>query len=126
MDRKRVIGEVASRHGVKLEEDDPAFLLVTMAEMMLKEAENQFAAATQKAIAQYEEAADRVQRSAGQTFAMAVRNSVRSISQEQSGSTSGYDPQVGPAGFQLRRTTLRWQFIAWALVFALGFAAGRV
>ena len=36
-DRKRMIGEVAARHGIRLEEDDPAFLLVTLAELAMQE-----------------------------------------------------------------------------------------
>ena len=40
MDRKRIIGEVAARHGVLLEEDDPAFLLVTIAEIALRDAQS--------------------------------------------------------------------------------------
>ena len=39
MDRKRIIGEVAARHGLLLEEDDPAFLLVTIAEIALRDAQ---------------------------------------------------------------------------------------
>jgi hypothetical protein len=61
MDRKRVIGEVAARHGVRLEEDDPAFLLVTIAEISLRDAHAEFVGAVQKSIAEQEAAGERIQ-----------------------------------------------------------------
>lgn len=42
MDVNRVIGEVAARHGVRLDPDDPALVLVTVAEIMLEEAREEF------------------------------------------------------------------------------------
>ena len=51
MDRKRIIGEVAARHGVLLEEDDPAFLLVTIAEIALRDAQAEFLDVVRRTIA---------------------------------------------------------------------------
>src|SRR4051794_16435075 len=68
MDRKRIIGEVAARHGVRLEEDDPAFMLVTIAELALKDAQQDFLNASALQINVFEKALERVQRLAGESL----------------------------------------------------------
>ncbi|MBX7135078.1 MAG: hypothetical protein K1X67_20625 [Fimbriimonadaceae bacterium] len=73
MDRKRVIGEVAARHGVRLEEDDPAFLLVTIAEIALRDAQVEFVDAVRKSIADHEAAAERLQTRLGVTLGELMR-----------------------------------------------------
>src|SRR4051794_37340703 len=65
MDRKRIIGEVAARHGVRLEEDDPALILVTIAELALKDAQQEFLAAAAVQVQAFEKAMERMQRITG-------------------------------------------------------------
>ena len=49
MDVNRVIAEVAARHRVRLDPDDPALVLVTVAELMLAEARSEFRVAVRDA-----------------------------------------------------------------------------
>ena len=49
MDVNRVIAEVAARHRVRLDPDDPALVLVTVAELMLAEAGADFRVAVREA-----------------------------------------------------------------------------
>src|SRR4051812_12271291 len=65
MDRKQIIGEVAARHGIRLDEDDPAFILVTIAELTLKDAQQEFLAASALHILAFEKALERTQRPTG-------------------------------------------------------------
>jgi hypothetical protein len=76
MDRKRIIGEVAARHGVRLEEDDPAFLLVTIAEIALRDAQAELLEAVRRTIADQEAAADRLQKSIGEALGKAIRRAL--------------------------------------------------
>ena len=76
MDRKRIIGEVAARHGVLLEEDDPAFLLVTIAEIALRDAQSEFLDVVRRTIADQEEAAERMQKSIGETLGNSIRRAL--------------------------------------------------
>jgi hypothetical protein len=76
MDRKRIIGEVAARHGVLLEEDDPAFLLVTIAEIALRDAQSEFLDVVRRSIADQEEAAERMQKSIGETLGNSIRRAL--------------------------------------------------
>lgn len=68
MDVNRVIGEVAARHGVRLDPDDPALVLVTVAEMMLAEAREEFLASARRATAEFVDAAGRVQEVVGNSI----------------------------------------------------------
>jgi hypothetical protein len=79
MDHKRVIGEVAARHGIRLEEDDPAFVLVTIAEVALRDAQNEFIAAATKSIADQEAAVERIQIRLGETLAQSVRWALQDV-----------------------------------------------
>src|SRR5215470_300918 len=76
MDRKRIIGEVAAKHGVLLAEDDPAFLLVTIAEIALRDAQSEFLDTVRRTIAEQEEAAERMQRSIGETLGNSIRRAL--------------------------------------------------
>jgi PAB1-binding protein PBP1 len=73
MDRKRVIGEVAARHGVRLEEDDPAFLLVTIAEIALRDAQAEFVQVIRRSIAEQEAAGERIQTRMGEALGDLMR-----------------------------------------------------
>jgi hypothetical protein len=76
MDRKRIIGEVAAKHGVLLAEDDPAFLLVTIAEVALRDAQSEFLDTVRRTIAEQEEAAERMQKSIGETLGNSIRQAL--------------------------------------------------
>ena len=76
MDRKRIIGEVAARHGVLLAEDDPAFLLVTIAEIALRDAQNEFLDVVRRTIADQDDAAERMQKSIGETLGNSIRRAL--------------------------------------------------
>lgn len=84
MDTKRIIGEVAARHGVRLDEDDPALVLVTISELMLREAREEFVESVRQATAEFVEAADQVQKRAGAEFARQVQDAVRQRSDQGS------------------------------------------
>jgi hypothetical protein len=79
-DRKRMIGEVAARHGIRLEEDDPAFLLVTLAELAMQDAQGEFLAAVGQATVEYEQSAERIQKRIGESLAKAVSGALRGSS----------------------------------------------
>ncbi len=95
MDRKRIIGEVAAKHGVLLAEDDPAFLLVTIADQ--------------------EEAAERMQKSIGETLG----NSIRRALSEGGG-------VVPPRPVHLRWRVVFFGALFGLLLFAAGFAIGAM
>ena len=126
-DRKRLIGGVVARHGIRLEEDDPAFLLVTLAELTLKDAQDQFANATRKMISEYEEAAQRVQEAAGRSFATAVRTQLDLSPQAWLDWPLSRGPDAQRSIDRIRNSLERWHLLLGAIaMFASGFAVGRL
>ena len=113
MDRKRIIGEVAAKHGVLLEEDDPAFLLVTIAEMALRDAQAEFLDVVRRTIADQEEAAERMQKSIGETLGNSIRRAL---------SEGGADTARQPSRCRRRRALFGVLF--GLLSFVAGFALG--
>ena len=129
MDRKHMIGEVAARYGIRLEEDDPAFLLVTLAELMLRDAQDQFAAATRTAIAEYEEAAERVQERAGRAMAVTVRHTLHSdktSAHEGSMAAPVTNAAIGMERQRRRYDGAAWPALAGVVLFLSGVAVGRM
>src|SRR5262245_8436468 len=128
MDRKRMIGEVAARHGIRLEEDDPAFVLVTLAELMLKDAQDEFAAVVRKSIGEYEEAAERVQERAGHALAVAVRYALHSDKISDEGCTLSPPLQgaIRPARRRGRYNAAARSALVGLVTFLLGLATGRM
>jgi hypothetical protein len=115
MDRKRIIGEVAARHGVILTEDDPAFLLVTIAEIALRDAQTDFLDVVRRTIADQEEAAERLQETMGETLG----NSIRRVLNE-GGTVSP------PRPAQLRGRVVFFGALFALLLLAVGFALGAM
>ncbi len=115
MDRKRIIGEVAARHGVLLAEDDPAFLLVTIAEIALRDAQSDFLDVVRRTIADQEEVAERMQKSIGETLGSSIRRALRE------GGTV-----LPPRPVHLRERVVFFGAVFGLLLFAAGFALGAM
>ena len=73
LDRKRLIGKVAERHGIQVSEDDPVFYLLSLNEFWLEEATQDIVAKIQNAGRDFEAAFDRVQQRAGQFLAQQTK-----------------------------------------------------
>lgn len=73
IDRKRLIGEVAARHGIRLDDDDPAFVLVTLAEGMLETARHEMETTIRHETAEFIRAAEQIQVSFGANLAVAQK-----------------------------------------------------
>jgi len=64
LDFKRIIAEVAARHGMLVRQDDPAMLLVTMNEVVLQQVIGSIEARTEEIVAGMEEGFRSAQRQA--------------------------------------------------------------
>jgi len=74
MDRTaRLIGEVASRYGIRLDPDDPAFALVALNELVLEDAVEQLAARMKAVATDLERSAESVGLRAGIAVAEQIR-----------------------------------------------------
>ena len=73
VDVQRLIGTVAARHGILLKPDDAAFALVTINQLILEEVMAEMLGKVQHSVADFEEAAARVQARAGSLLAGEVK-----------------------------------------------------
>jgi len=80
-DIKTLIGEVAARHGVTLHPDDPAFVLVTVNQLVLEQAIAELVQRAQEMLTEFDRSAGRVQARAGSALAGEVRKASAEIRQ---------------------------------------------
>src|SRR5438132_13998782 len=72
-ERNRLIGKVAARHGILIDEKDPAFYVLSLNEFALDEATKTIVERIQGAGHDFERAAERVQQRAGQLLAQQIK-----------------------------------------------------
>jgi hypothetical protein len=80
-DIKTLIGEVAARHGVTLRPDDPAFVLVTVNQLVLEQAIAELVERAKEMMTEFDRSAGRVQARAGGVLAGEVRKATAEIRQ---------------------------------------------
>jgi hypothetical protein len=74
VDIDQLIAEAVKKHGIRLDPNDPAVVLVTLNRLVLEEAVKSIAADVRQATREFEEAAVRVQRGFGKELAGALKN----------------------------------------------------
>jgi hypothetical protein len=134
METRKLIGEVAARHGVRLDEDDPALVLVTLAELALRDAREEFAVAAQRATLEFVEAAGCVQGRAGSTIAAAIREAgteVRERIARDLNTANLVAEDLVQRVHRAHETPVRYRWVIVGLVvglalFVAGFALGRL
>ncbi len=107
MDMNRLMAEAITRHGVKLDANDPAMVIVTLNRLMLEEAVHEVADEIRKAASEFEVAGERLQKGVGTALA-------REVARNGKGGAPG--------------THVQWLRIAFAAVaaFAFGLIVGRL
>jgi len=120
LDVKRLISEVAARNGIRIDEDDPAFCLVTMNQVVLEEAATKVIDEVRTATRDFESAVERVHKRAGVVIADQLKGCLdayrRLIVQESARSTSW-----------ARSDQIRWCAVglfSGLLIFLVGVLAG--
>ena len=73
IDVERLLAEALTKHGIRLDPNDPAIVLVTLNRLVLEDAVECFAADIRKATREYEEAANRVQSRLGVAIATRLK-----------------------------------------------------
>jgi len=68
-----MIGEVAAKHGIRLEPSDPAFALVTLNQLVLEETSTKLAQNLSTTLSQFADSLDKVERRAGSLVAQGLK-----------------------------------------------------
>jgi hypothetical protein len=81
-DIRRLLREIAARHGIRMSADDPALTIVTLNQLLLEEAFQALGNKVREAIERIDKAGEKVQRRAGSIIAQEVRLCAGAIRQE--------------------------------------------
>lgn len=119
LDVQRVIGAVAARHGILLKPDDAAFALVTMNRIILEEVMTELLGKVQHAMADFDEAAARVQTRAGSLLASEVKDAAATIHCELEGDIAAAGKQAREFVMQVHRAHSRAALEKWVALGAL-------
>jgi hypothetical protein len=78
-DVKRLIAEVASRNGIRLDPDDPTFCLVTLNQLLLEEAGEKLVAEVRKATKEFEDAVRKVEGKFGEILGAQLKETFTAL-----------------------------------------------
>ena len=78
IDTDRLLTEALKKHGIRLDPDDPAVVLVTLNRLVLEDVAESVAADIRKATKEFEAAAGHLQGKVGSAIAAAIKTSTRS------------------------------------------------
>ncbi len=108
IDRKELIAKIAARHGIRIDEEDPAFYVASLNEFALDEATKTIVERIQGAGQDFEKAFERVQQRAGQFFAQQIKQH-----------------DVGPERTTSKKLSIEW-IAVWILTAFLIFVSGII
>ena len=134
LDVQRLIGAVAERHGILLKPDDAAFALVTINQLILEDVMAELLGKVREAMAEFDEAAERVQTRAGGVLAREVKDAAATIRRELGDDIAAAGKQAREIVFEVHRAHSRAAFEKWLVLglvcglvlFGCGFWAGRM
>jgi hypothetical protein len=114
-DVKRLIAEVASRNGIRLDPDDPAFCLVTLNQLLLEEAGEKLASEVRKATKEFEDAVRQVEGRFGGLLGKQLKETITAL---------GGQVLTRPVNHQWRNLVVAVCVLSAVIVFAAGIAVG--
>ena len=82
VDVKRIVGELASRHGIRLDVNDPAISIVLVNRLVLEDSTDELVARNRASMDDFEESVRKVQTRAGQLVAAEFNDRVGAIRSE--------------------------------------------
>ncbi len=81
-DKKHVLGELASRYGIRIDESDPALSIVLLNQLILEETVQNISGQLQERISEFDISAQKVEARAGQALGREVKVAAAEIRKE--------------------------------------------
>lgn len=120
LDTKRIVTEMASRHGVRMDEDDPALNIVALNRLMLEQSADQIIGRIHESIQEFESAVAKVQTRAGQLVAAEFNDRLASIRNELQNDITLAGAKATEIVYRVERANRQPVMFRWA---SLGFAS---
>lgn len=134
LDPKRIIAEVAARHGIKLDAKDPMMAVVTLNELALMQFMTPMVERIEAAGGQFEESYIRTQRRAGKAISEEAREAVSVLRAEIQSDIEGARLNARELVLEVHQANKHGIMVRWVAVslicalilFVLGFWTGRI
>jgi hypothetical protein len=120
---RALIGEVAARHNIKLDHDDPAFAIVTINQLMLERTLSDAHERMKNMPKEWELAAASIQGRAGERIAQDTKTAIESIA--KAAAAERQKVTAAPAAGKENQRWLALGMVAGALLFVLGVVIGK-
>ena len=127
MDTKRLIAEVAAKHGICLDSNDPAFCLITLNELVLEDVVERAVECVRTANKDFEQAAEELQARAGtflaQQMSRAIAAARAELANNMDQATAQALEKLGKLHQFHRRFAVHW-IVAGVMAALVTFAGG--
>jgi histidinol dehydrogenase len=116
MDIKHLIGEIAARHHMRVEADDPVFALVTANELILQEAGERSEAQLRAALAEFIDTAEKLETDAGRVLASQIKQAAAQARQSFRNDITAASAQLRETLHKISAEQTQPSMIRWAAV----------
>lgn len=96
-DKKQLVGEMAERYGIRMDESDPALAIIGLNQLVLEESIQDICEQLRERIVEFEASAQKLETRAGQELATQVRQSASEIQKQ-------LHSDVNTANYKMPRT----------------------
>jgi len=116
LNTKRLVGEVASRYGIRLDETDPAFVVVQLSQIAFEESSQELVERLAVERREFEAAVQRVQSRVGQYVAQEFNDGAAALRRGLEGDIAAAGLKAADLVEQVRRAHTRSTLIRWLCV----------
>lgn len=123
IDPKRLIGEMASRYGIRLDDSDPALAIISLNQLALEAAIQGICEQIRARIAEFEASAEKIEIRAGVVLAHQVKESAAELRRELHGDVQAASLKCHELLHQINEAHRRPAVLRWA---AIGIVFGFI
>ncbi|MDQ2841922.1 MAG: hypothetical protein M3Y72_12970 [Acidobacteriota bacterium] len=129
LDVPRLIGEVAARHGIRLEPNDPAFALVTLNQLILEDAIARLTGDVSSILTHFSGSLNKTEHRAGAILARDLKGAIAEMRNHLTVESQPLSRKNFPSPALSKAAAYRWAAvgsIAAMLILSIGIAVGTV
>lgn len=123
LDKKRLVGEMAARYGIRMDESDPALAIISLNQLVLEESIQVICEQLRERITEFEASARKLETRAGQVLATQVRESASEIRKQLREDTHTASLRCREMLHQIQEAHRRPALLRWA---AIGIVFGFI
>jgi hypothetical protein len=115
-ERKQLSGQIAARYGIRIDENDPAFVVVSLSQHALAEASTELVKSIETSLKESEAVVERTQTRAGKYLGAECREQVGAIRSQLQGDIFAAGSRARELVEQVQRVNTRANRIRWISV----------